>query len=76
MKNIKKTASIVFASTAASLVIWFATLAIRGYCSWGIEGFAGYSLASFVFLSVCYGFIDDAMSAKTDLDFKENLEEI
>ena len=76
MKNIKKISSITFASMTAILVIWFATLAIRGYCSWGINGFAGYSLLIYIFMCVCHGFLDNALSAKTDFDFKENLEEI
>ena len=75
MKNIKKISSITFASTTAILIIWFATLALRGYCSWGINGFAGYSLISYVFLTVCHGFLDNALSVKPDLNFKENLED-
>ena len=75
MKNIRKFNSIASASITAVLVIWFASLALRGYCSWGLNGFAGYSLIMYVFMSVVHGFADHALSAKSD-NFTENLEEI
>jgi hypothetical protein len=50
-------------------------LAIRHYCSWGINGFAGYSLIVYVFMSVVHGFADHALSAEPD-NFVENIEDI
>lgn len=75
MKNLRKFNSIASASITAILVIWFSTLAARGYCSWGINGFAGYSVIVYVFMCIVHAFADSALSVKSD-DFTENLEEI
>lgn len=74
MKNIRKFNSIFSAAVTLALVLWFALLAIRGYCSWGINGFAGYSLIVYVFMSVVHGFTDHALGVKSN-NFVENLEE-
>ena len=75
MKNIRKFNSIASASITAALVIWFASLALRGYCSWGLNGFAGYSLIMYVFMCIIHAFADSALSVKSD-NFTEKLEEI
>lgn len=75
MKNIRKFNSVASAVITVILIAWIATLALRGYCSWGINGFAGYSLIVYVFMSVVHGFADHALSVKSD-NFVENLEEI
>lgn len=75
MKNIRKFNSIASASITVILIAWIASLAIRHYCSWGINGFAGYSLIVYVMMSVVHGFADHALSAKSD-NFVENLDEI
>ncbi len=75
MKNIRKFNSIFSASVTLALVLWFASLAIRGYCGWGINGFAGYSLIAYVFMSVVHAFADNALSVKSD-NLVENIEDI
>lgn len=75
MKNIRKFNSIASAAITIILVLWITSLALRGYCSWGINGFAGYSLIVYVFMSVVHGFADHALSVKSE-EFVENLEDI
>lgn len=75
MKNIRKFNSIASAAITVVLIAWIASLAIRNYCSWGINGFAGYSLIVYVFMSVVHGFADHALSAEPDGSV-ENIEEI
>jgi hypothetical protein len=75
MKNIRKFNSIAAAAITVVLIAWIASLAIRHYCSWGINGFAGYSLIVYVFMSVVHGFADHALGAEPD-NFVENIEDI
>jgi hypothetical protein len=75
MKNIKKFNSVASAAVTVVLIAWIASLAIRHYCSWGINGFVGYSLIVYVFMSVVHGFADYALSVKSD-NLVESTEEI
>ena len=72
--NINKIAGATHAILFVISAIWFASLAIRGYCSWGFNGFAGYTLISYVFFAVTNGFLQNALSVKADTNFKENIE--
>ncbi len=75
MENkITKIAGATHAILFAISAIWFASLALRGYCSWGFNGFTGYTLLSYVFFAVTNGFLQNAMSVKSDVDYKENID--
>lgn len=66
MKNIRKFNSIASAAIVVILIAWIASLAIRNYCSWGINGFVGYSVIVYAFMSVVHGFADHALSVEPD----------
>jgi hypothetical protein len=73
--RISKIVNCGFASLFVASVIWFASLAIRHYCTWGINGFTGYTVLSYGFLICCHGFLDNAIHTNTDENFVENLED-
>lgn len=76
MKNlIKKITSILFASITLGLTIWYATLAYRGHCSWGLNGFAGYTAITYGFMLVVYQFLEDAIDQFSETTtYTENLD--